>query len=268
VGSRQVEALKDQFLREGYVEFRVRPVKAVLQLLFYVWFIPVVVLIGFAFGPAGLLVSGLLGAFLLTAVAAGPAEQLLGAGPALRVDRTGLTIRRWKAPMVVPWSSGVWIDEFRPNGVGVFRQVRLHVPPGIWDQHREAHPALGAWFSRMQRTNGIPLIKVLDVSARDILAFLGAEVLDTLGIEAEGQQMLREMRDQPYTPPSAELEAFKDAILDLSARQDAADKAAQKAGRVLDPAEEEAFKAEFIALTERYEAATTEEDRGAGDVQR
>lgn len=244
MGKQRVAELQERFATQGYVEFGINPVKVGVYVLGYLALGAILVGIGVALGPVGIALLGLFTAFLLVSAGRKLVVQTRGAGPALRIDRDGVTFRARNGPVSLPWSRGIWFHAWSaPGAYGFLRQVEI-VQPGLPDRQQ------------------VRLLKVFDASTKDIVAVVDADFLDSIGVVAEGPRVLRDYRDVPYVP-DPELEATKDAILDLQRRIDAADEQARREGRTVSPEQEAAFADEAAAIALGYGQATdgSEPDR-------
>jgi len=265
MGKQRVAELQERFATQGYVEFGINPIKVGVYVVGYLTLGAILVAIGVALGPIGIALLGLFTAFLLVSAGWKLVAQVWGAGPALRIDRDGVTFRRWNGPVSLPWSDGIWLTAWSPGADGFLKHVKIQTTGSpAWAEYRSRrsnHPVLDR-FARATDRSEVLLFKVFDASTKDIIALVDADFLDSIGVVAEGPRALRDYRDVPYVP-DPELEATKDAILDLQRRVDAADEQARREGRKVSPEQEAAFADEAAAIALRYGQATdgSEPDR-------
>lgn len=256
MGARRVEELRQRFATQGYVEFRINPLKVVAYVLGYGSIFAILIAVGVAFGPIGIAILGLLVLVLLAFAGWSLGIQLLGAGPPLRIDREGVTFRHWNGPVVLPWSDGVWLYPVTSNGHLPQVAIELLQSP-TWKEHlatSSSHHLLDRW-SRYTSRRDVRLPKVFDASTKDIVALVDADFLDGIGVEAEGPRTLRDVRDGSHQQPSPEVRAMLDAVLELQERRKAAEKQAKREHRELTAEEVAAFDAEMVEIALRDEDA-------------
>lgn len=257
MGKRRVAELQEQFRTHGYVEFRINPVKVGVYVLGNLALGAILVGIGVALGPIGIALLGLFTTFLLVSAGWKLVVQVWGAGPALRIDRDGVTFRRWNGPVSLPWSDGIWLTAWSPGADGFLKHVKIQTTGSpAWAEYRSRrsnHPGLDR-FARATDRAEVLLFKVFDASTKDIVALVDADFLDSVGVVAEGPRALRDFRDRPSVP-TPELVAAKDAILDLGRRMDAAEEEARREGRTVSPEQQEAFADEAAAIADRFDQA-------------
>jgi len=179
MGKKKVAELRARFERDGYVEFSVRAWKVALHLAFYVFIIGVLLAIGFAFGPVGIVLGVLATVWFVGAIGMAFSEQLRGVGSALRVDVSGVSLRRWGQPLVLPWGE---IDGIGPYGGSklVAPLLAIFLSPDAWEEYRRSRPT---WPGRLDRFTSFTKLrmltpfKVLDTGSKDLIAFLDREVV-------------------------------------------------------------------------------------------
>jgi hypothetical protein len=181
MGATSVERLRERFERDGHVELGLHPAKVTLHLLFLLVLPVGVVLVAATGGRVVLALALVFVAWFLVAVGARYAEQLFGSGPALRLDRRGLTLRRWREPLVLEWTEVCSLLPYRPRRL-VGPLVAILLSQWVWHDYRAARPVSLRRIDRLTRVRKpylVPL-KVLDASAADILALADRETIDRL----------------------------------------------------------------------------------------
>jgi hypothetical protein len=173
--------LRDRLERDGHVEFRVKPAKAISQALLTVVIATAGVAVAWAYGPLFGIVATLFAVWIVGALALLWLDQVFGAGPALRIDQDGVTIRRWGEPLILGWRDVCVFFPHRPSsrfGPG----IALLMSVWVWHDYRSSRPAVLSWADRITHYRGryLVLLKILDYSARDILAFLDEDTVDGL----------------------------------------------------------------------------------------
>lgn len=99
----------------------------------------------------------------------------------MRADRDGLTIRRWGKPLALGWSDVCVLFPRQPNS-RFGPQVALLMSEWVWHDYRINRQRALAWADRITHYRGryLVLLKILNYSARDILAFLNEETINRL----------------------------------------------------------------------------------------
>lgn len=177
--------IAERFERQGFLEFRVVATRVVpkLALAILVAVLPVGVAAWLRNPIVWMLAVVWLG-WLSMAAALIYAEQLLGAGPALRVDRTGVTIRRWNTPLHLAWSDVCRISGFERGG-RTRSQVTLSMSPWTWHDYRTSRRPVLRALDRITHYSGlVVLLDILDVPAGEIIRLLDPAMLDRLTIAA------------------------------------------------------------------------------------
>lgn len=179
MGKKKVADLRARFERDGVVEFRLRTWKVVLHLAFYAFVVAFLVGVGYGLGPVGIVLGVVVAAWFVGAVGMAFWEQVRGEGPPLKVDTSGLTLRRWGQPLVLPWGE--------VEGIGGYGGSRLVGPllaiflsPDAWEEYRDRRPVRPRRFDRFTSFTKLRMLtpfKVLDTSSRDLIAFFDREVV-------------------------------------------------------------------------------------------
>jgi hypothetical protein len=131
------------------------------------------------------------------------AEALFGRGPALRIARDGLTIRRWREPMTVPWSDvegPVRSHEVGSQADAFVMRLSAHA----YEDYVDSLP----WILRRgvggQDRHGVRLPRVFELSLSDFEALLDRDTIQSMvtcaspyslevgwGVDDDGGSVLR-----------------------------------------------------------------------------
>lgn len=131
------------------------------------------------------------------------AETFFGRGPALRIAREGLTIRRWRKPMTVPWSDVAGpVAVYEAGSQGDAFVMRLSAQ--AYEGYVESLPwTIRRGVSRQDR-GGVRLPRVFELSLSDFEALLDRNTIQSMvtcaspyslevgwGVDDDGGSVLR-----------------------------------------------------------------------------
>jgi hypothetical protein len=178
---KDTQGLREQFDRDGSVEVGVNAVKATTYGAVVVLAFAVATAVAWAINVWLGVLLALFSAYAIVAVGLLFLDQVFGKGPALRVDRASLTIRRWSKPLVLAWDE-VCLVLPRPNRGRGGPQVAILMSQWVWHDYRVARPAWLRVADRFTHYRGryLVLLKILDHSAAEILTFLDKPTIDRL----------------------------------------------------------------------------------------
>jgi len=206
MGAKRVAEYRERLDRDGQISVRFSWAKVAAGALMWVAFPLLMCVVGILMildgdGP-GLAVA-------LFGVACGVftwiryAETFFGRGPALRIARDGLTIRRWREPMTVPWSDVEGPVRFPEAGSQADAFV-MRLSAHAYEGYVESLPRILRRGVGGQGRRGVRLPRVFEFSLSDFEAFLDRDTIQSMvtcaspyrlevgwGVDDDGGSVLR-----------------------------------------------------------------------------
>jgi hypothetical protein len=206
MGAKRVAEYRERLDRDGEIEIRFSRAKVAVGSLLWVAFPLLMCAVGILMAVDG---EDAGSAVALFGVACGVftwiryAEAFLGRGPALRIARDGLTIRRWHAPMTVPWSDVAGPVRFSEIGSTEDAFV-MRLSAQAYERYVESLPGILRRGVSGQDRRGVRLPRVFELSLSDFEMLLDRDTIQSMvtcaspyslevgwGVDDDGGSVLR-----------------------------------------------------------------------------
>lgn len=182
MGAKQVTEYRERLDRDGAVEVRISWAKAAAGSPLWVVFPLLMCVIGGLMAVGGDAAGWFVASFGVVVVAFSWirfAETFLGRGPALRIAEDGLTIRRWRQPMTVPWSDVVGPRRVSEAGTSEDAFV-IRLSDRAYGAYVESLPGILRRGVIGQNRNGMRLPRVFELSLSDFEALLNDDTIQSM----------------------------------------------------------------------------------------
>lgn len=183
MGAMRVAEYRERLGAGESLSIGLHPLKVGAGLLFWGFNViagVVIAVVGAVEGEVGPTLGGTAWAFFVGAFMWGRyAEPVLGRGPALKIALDGLTIRRWREPLSVPWADVLGpTSRVEPGAMADAMEMRLS--PEAFHAYLERCTPLVRWWRMRQGEQGIRLPRAFRLSMADLLALLDDEMIQSL----------------------------------------------------------------------------------------
>lgn len=175
MGKDRAGELRLPLQRDGCVELGISTWKVALHALFFTGLTAILLGVAVAWGPLWGIIP-ILAAVLVLYLGVPPLVEMVGGtGPALRIDRDGVTLRRWRQPLRIAWGDLFLAVPFRDSRL-TGPALGLVLPPTVWADYRTTRTGRLRSLDRSAPFPGGMRIlvphKVLTCSARTLVELL------------------------------------------------------------------------------------------------
>lgn len=182
MGAKQVAEFRERLDRDGAVDIRISWAKAAAGSPLWVVFPLLMCVIGVLMALGGDATGWFVASFGVAIVAFSWirfAETFFGRGPALRIAEDGLTIRRWRQPLTVPWSDVVGPRRVPEAGTSEDAFV-IRLSDRAYDDYIDSLPGILRRGVSGQNRNGVRLPRVFELSLSDFEALLDDDTIQSM----------------------------------------------------------------------------------------
>lgn len=195
--------LRAQFERDGYVEFRPAPFKVAGYAVMIAGF-PAVCAWMFLTEGIGLKIFAVLaGPYVALVLGSLVAEGLFGAGPALRFDRDGLTLRRWGRSLRLAWNEVGGIIGYGQASKRGGPSVAIILSPWVWHDYQATRPGFARLVDKLSLAGRFRMAcppKLLDQPAAVIVEAFDLEFVHRMTTLAAPYRLVLDLGEEGDSP--------------------------------------------------------------------